>query len=118
MYDGPNRISPIGGFCLPGRGGAPWPAPLRRSCASDVAVCRPAREAGLVTGAEREHRVARTAEARYQRPVARVDGARARRRQRRELARVRGLPGPRVGLEDREVLERVVADAEPRVDGC
>ena len=51
-------------------------------------------------------------------PVPRVDAARIRSDERREATRVRGLSGPRVSLDDRDVLARVVADPEPCIDLC
>src|ERR671924_171890 len=56
------------------------------------------------------------AEARRRLPVAGVDAAWPRRDQGREPACVGLAPGPRVGLDDGQVLERVVADAEARVN--
>src|SRR2546422_6327613 len=75
-----------------------------------------AREARLVCCAKRERVAAGAAEARDREPVSCVDAAGSWRYERCEVAGVGELPRPGVGLGDGEVLERVIADAEGRVD--
>src|SRR5665213_3199694 len=76
------------------------------------ASCGQAGEARFVCGPQREGVAAGAEKAGNWNPVPCVDAAWSRRHQRGKAAGVRELPWPRVGLPDREVLQRVITDAE------